>query len=154
VFETYTPFELSGTVNGVLLLKDDEEKEFTLDFQGSAAKLIIENDPDTIYASNYLKYVGQTTSGKSKVLYTTYATAHSFGVEFENKVYGFDLIDGCCCAIIDGLEFYYKAETNAEYLILKVFKEVELNENFRTHSQKLKLLPNSVIVFAIQKISE
>ncbi len=150
IFESFSPGEFTGTVNGVLLFKSEKSNEFILDFQGSSAKLFVENDPDTIYANNYLKYVGQTTSGKSKVRYTTYATAHSFSVEIGNKIYGFNLIDGCCCVIIDGLEFYYKLETKTEYLILKVIKELELRENFRSHTQKLILLPNSVIVFAIK----
>jgi len=53
VFQNLESGSFSGTVNGVLIVKDSQNKQSLLDFQGSYAKLEIEKDEHEVYDTNY-----------------------------------------------------------------------------------------------------
>ncbi|MGY5353497.1 hypothetical protein [Wenyingzhuangia sp. IMCC45467] len=152
VFQNLESGNFSGTINGILIVRDSENKESLLDFQGSYAKLEIEKDEDEVYDVSYKKYTGKTTSGKTEIKYETYAYANSIGIEFNGEYYNLSLIDGACDLIINGLEYSYKSEKNAEYLIIRITKEIELMNRYDSKIRKtIKLLPNSTLVFAINR---
>ncbi len=152
VFQDLESGNFSGTVNGVLIMKDSDNKESLFDFQGSYAKLEIEKDEDEVYDLSYKKYIGKTTSGKTEIKYQTYGSANSFGIEFKGEFYELSLIDGACDLIINGLEYSYESEKSAEYLIIRVTKEIELKNSYKSKVRKsIKVLPNSTLIFAIKR---
>ncbi|WP_452227629.1 MULTISPECIES: hypothetical protein [unclassified Lacinutrix] len=152
VFQNLESGNFSGTVNGVLIVKDSENRQSLLDFQGSYAKLEIEKDEHEVYDVSYKKYTGKTTSGKTEIKYETYAYANSIGIEFNGEYYNLSLIDGACDLIINGIEYSYESEKNAEYLILRITKEIELMNSYDSKIRKaIKLLPNSTLVIAINR---
>tara|TARA_R110002012_G_C11617602_1_gene608650 strand:+ start:1049 stop:1669 length:621 start_codon:yes stop_codon:yes gene_type:complete len=152
VFQDFESGNFNGTVNGILIVKDSDNKESIFDFQGSYAKLEIEKDEEEVYDLSYKKYVGKTTSGKTEIKYQTYGSANSFGIEFKGEFYELSLIDGACDLIIKGLEYSYESEKSAEYLIIRVTKEIELKNSYKSKVRKsIKVLPNSTLIFAIKR---
>jgi len=152
VFQNLESGKFSGTINGILIVRDSENKESLLDFQGSYAKLEIEKDEHEVYDLSYKKYCGKTTSGKTEIRYETYASANSFGIELSGKYYNLSLIDGACDLVINGLEYSYESEKNAEYLIIRITKEIKLMNSYKSKVRKsIKILPNSTLVFAINR---
>ena len=54
--------------------------------------------------------------------------------------------------IINGIEYSYESEKNAEYLILRITKEIELMNSYDSKIRKaIKLLPNSTLVIAMNR---
>ena len=152
VFQNLESGNFSGTINGILIVKDSENKESLLDFQGSYAKLEIEKDEDEVYDLSYKKYTGKTTSEKTIIKYETYASANSFGIELNGEYYDLSIIDGACDLIINGLEYSYESEKSAEYLIIRITKEIELMNSHKNKVRKsIKVLPNSTLIFAIKR---
>ena len=152
VFQDLESGNFNGTVNGILIVKGSDDKESLLDFQGSYAKLEIEKDEDEVYDLSYKKYIGKTTSGKTEIKYQTYGSANSFGIEFKGEFYELSLIDGACDLIINGLEYSYKSEKSAEYLIIQVTKEIELKNSYKSKVRKsIIVMPNSTLIFAIKR---
>ncbi len=152
VFQNLASGNFSGTINGILIVKDSKNKESLLDFQGSSATLNIEKDEDEVYDMSFKKYSGKTTSGKTNIKYETYALANSIGIEFNGEYYDLSLIDGACDLIINGLEYSYESEKSTEYLIIRVTKEIQLMNSYKTNVRKsIKILPNSTLVFAINR---
>ena len=152
VFQDLESGNFNGTINGILIVKNSDNKESLLDFQGSYAKLEIEKDKDEVYDLSYKKYVGKTTSGKTQIKYQTYGSANSFGIEFKGEFYELSLIDGACDLIINGLEYSYESEKSAEYLIIRVTKEIELKNSYKSKVRKsIRVLPNSTLIFAIKR---
>ncbi|MDO5981762.1 hypothetical protein [Flavivirga spongiicola] len=148
VFQDLETGSFSGTLNGILIVKDSENKKSLLDFQGSYGKLEIEKDEHEVYDLSYKKYIGKTTSGKTEIKYQTYGSANSFGIEFKGQFYELSLIDGACDLIINGLEYSYESEKNAEYLIIRITKEIRLKNPYR---KSISVLPNSTLIFAIKR---
>lgn len=152
VFQNLESGNFNGTVNGILIVQDHENKESLLDFQGSYAKLEIEKDEDEVYDLSYKNYTGKTTSGKTEISYQTYGSENSFGIEFKGLYYELSLIDGACDLIINGLEYSYESEKSAEYLIIRITKEIELRNRYKSRTQKsIRVLPNSTLIFAIKR---
>ena len=152
VFQNLESGNFIGTINGILIVKDSENKESLLDFQGSSAQLDIEKDENELYDLSYKKYSGKTTSGKTEIKYETYATANSFGIQISGEYYELSLIDGACDLVINGLEYYYESEKSAEYLIIRITKDIELINSYKNKVRKsIKILPNSTLVFAINR---
>ncbi|PNW26032.1 hypothetical protein [Formosa algae] len=152
VFQNLESGNFSGTINGILIVKDSKNKESLLDFQGSSAKLDIEKDEHEVYDLSYKKYSGKTTSGKTEIKYETYASANSIGIEISGEYYDLSLIDGACDLVINGLEYSYESEKSAEYLIIRITKEIELMNRYDSKIRKaIKILPNSTLVFAINR---
>ncbi|WP_053957210.1 hypothetical protein [Inediibacterium massiliense] len=147
-----------GTVSGILFLQRGEmntkEKVFIiLDFQGGNAVLNVEKDLDEIYDLCSENYIGFTTSGKSVVRYSTYATANGLTIEVGKDKYRITTIDGACEEKIEGVESKYWTENNVEYLTLKFPKEVRmygLDNNLITYKRYAKILPDSFLVFCIK----
>ena len=152
VFNSLEKGHFTGTINGLLILESSERRKLVLDFQGSKAELNIEKDLDFVYDASFKKYVGQTTSGKTKIYYQTYADAHSFGIEINETKYELSLIDGACDLVINGLEYLYETESNTEYLILRFSKKIELWENGNINGNKIWVEPMSTLTLAINRI--
>lgn len=152
VFQDLELGNFNGTVNGILIIKNSENKESILDFQGSSAKLNIEKDEHEVYDLSYKKYSGKTTSGKTEIKYETYASANSIGIELNGEYYDLSLIDGACDSIINGLEYSYESEKSAEYLIIRITRGIELMNRYDSKIRKsIKILPNSTLIFAINR---
>ncbi|CAL2107290.1 conserved exported hypothetical protein [Tenacibaculum sp. 190524A02b] len=149
VFQGLESGNFKGTANGVLIVKDTQHKELLLDFQGSYAELDIEKDEHEIYDISYKKYTGKTTSGRTKIIYQTYAFANALAIYLQGVQYELSVIDGACEQVINGLEYSYTSEKSTEYLIIRVTKEIVLNDIKSTKS--IKIIPNSTLVFAINR---
>ncbi|MEO1484093.1 MAG: hypothetical protein AAFU57_00010 [Bacteroidota bacterium] len=141
----------TGTINGILILENMDGSETVLDFQGSNAKLEIEKDEHNVYDLSFKKYSGQTTSGKTKILYETYGLANAFTIDIGGVNYKLSMIDGGCDLVINGLEYLYKKEIGTEYLILRFSKKIELWENEVVDGKKLWVKPESTITLAITR---
>ena len=153
-----------GTINGLLLVKKNN-KDTILDFQGSEAILELIPDNEAVYDISFKKYIGFTTSGKTKMLYTTYGYANELSIILDNKDYRVGVIDGACDSIIKNLSFHYAQDVGAEYLILTVISPIELDDFYSEmeagnisgvddtnyKKQSIQLMPQSVIIFAITK---
>lgn len=147
VFQDLKTGKFLGTTNGILIIKDSDNQEYLLDFQGSYATLQVEKDEYEIHDVSYKRYTGKTTNRKSKIEYQTYGLANSLGVQFNGVYYEKTLLSGNYDLIINGLDYSYKAEKNTEYLILRVTKEIEL----AGPEDSIKIVPNSTIVFAVRR---
>ena len=156
-----------GTVNGILILENKSRKTI-LDFQGSEAELLIEADSFEVYDVSTKIYKGTTTSGRTEIQYRTYGRANAIRVYILNNWYELSFIDGACYEVIDGLEYQYEIENTEEYLVLVVTKELVLNnwqhiikteytmdpdniEQLKPKKREIKILPNSTLVFAINR---
>lgn len=166
VFQDLKDGQFQGTTNGILFVKRWDGKELILDFQGSYGMLDIQHDPDQIYDSSTKVYNGKTTSGRTDVKYETYASANGLSIKFGEEWFQITSIDGACDMVINGIDYLYRAEHAAEYLVLKVEKELTL-DNFqyllrknspnpviselRKEEREITVLPNSTLVFAIKR---
>ncbi|MBI1184801.1 hypothetical protein GC194_11040 [bacterium] len=135
-----------------------------MDFQGSYGMLDIMEDDDKIYDSSTKMYMGKTTSGRTNIKYATYASANGLFIELNDEWFGISAIDGACDMVVNGIEYYYKAENSIEYLVLNITKELVLDnyqwlrekkgdsmnaEALAKQERKIYVLPNSALVFAI-----
>jgi len=157
VFQNFKTGNYSGTINGVLVIKNYRGEKIILDFQGSKCELNLEHDKHEVYDVSYKTYSGETTSGKSKIYYITYAQANLLKLIIDKKLYIVGMIDGACDQVIEGLDYEYVAEKSTEYLILKYLKPVKLiNWNYKLGKAELPkeeiiIQPSSVLVFAIKR---
>lgn len=173
VFANIKSGKYEGTANGILLLKNPEGKQLVLDFQGSLCELTLEEDEYEVYDVSTKKYLAQTTSGKTRIRYETYNLANQLSIEYQGQFYNIGLLDGAHDMIIDGLSYTYIPEKETEYLMLTAKKELKLSnyrflldeliktdkENVTDRIQQeviekeqfIRLLPNSVIIFAIKR---
>ena len=168
VFAKLKKGDFSGTVSGILILKSKKGKQLILDFQGSKANLRIVPDEDEIYDISYKKYTGFTTSGKTRLLYSTYAMGNEIGVVLNNVEFAKTHLDGCSCEAIEGINYKYVGEKGYEYLILHIDKPITLSnwqyllrndpdpehKNLDELKKKKRIYivqPNSVIVFTIKR---
>lgn len=168
VFQDKESGDYNGTTNGVLFIIDESGKDIILDFQGSYGKLLIEKDSNEVYDVSTKSYYGQTTSGKTEINYKTYAWANGIGIKLNGHWFELSAIDGACDMVINGVSYSYKSESSTEYLVISVRKELELSnwqyilrtehtmnpdniENLKLKKKTIKLLPNSTLVFAIQR---
>jgi hypothetical protein len=168
VFAKLRKGDFSGTVNGVLILESENEKQIILDFQGSTANLRIVPDEYEVYDISYKNYTGLTTSGKTKFLYSTYSMGNEIGIVLNNVEFSKTHLDGCSCEVIEGINYNYIEETEYEYLVLYIDKPITLSNwqylirndpdpehiniaDLRKKEQKYIVQPSSAIVFAIKK---
>ena len=159
VFQNMKEGKFKGTVNGVLFLETPEKSDLILDFQAGYSELNIIPVVHEIYDVSYKKYTGQTTSGKTKVQYSTYNSANKFSIELLTGVYTIGVHDGASDMVVNGINYTYKREKNCEYLVVLFEKDLTLN-NFRwlinkniepKEARKLRkeiiIKANSVLVF-------
>jgi hypothetical protein len=153
-----------GTINGILILKSENNKEIILDFQGSKAKKFITPDISEVYAKYYFSYIGTTTSGKTNILFRTYFEADEFGILLNGITYSVSTIDGTCEAKINGINYNFYNEKEREYLIITFSENIKLstmgfplinlndvpNFNYSKNvNKKIIIDKNSVLLFAI-----
>lgn len=127
VFNNTASGNYAGTANGILFFKNPQNKDVILDFQGSPLTLVLEEDIDEVYDVSRKIYTAYTTSGKTKITYTTYATANRLTIQYQGQEFAIGIIDGACDMAIDGLNWKYLNEKDTEYLILTVNKELYLS---------------------------
>ncbi len=163
VFQNLEKGKFTGTVNGVLFIKDTQDKEIILDFQAGKSELNILHDSTQMYDVSIKEYLGWTTSGKTKILYSTYADANKLSIELSSGVFKIGTHDGASDMVVNGINYHYKSELNTEYLVISFDKDLVL-DNYRwlihqgilppkTHELKKEIViqANSVIVFAMNK---
>jgi hypothetical protein len=125
VFKQINEGVFVGTVNGVLFCELDNSDQI-LDFQGSTSRLQIIPDPDEVYDTNTKIYSGQTTSGRTTIEYSTYAWANELTIKLNGQEFEITAIDGACDMVINGIDYFYKAEQGTEYLVLFFSSDLEL----------------------------
>ncbi|WP_299107157.1 hypothetical protein [uncultured Tenacibaculum sp.] len=168
VFQDLKNGVFNGSVNGILIVKKNKQTELIFDFQGSESTLNILPQEEEVYDVSTKSYLGKTTSGRTEIKYETYAYANGIGIKLNGQWFELSAIDGACDMVINGLDYSYHSESSAEYLVIKINKELELNNwrflirtehktdpnNIHTLMKKkksIKVLPNSTIVFAIKR---
>lgn len=162
VFRNTKYGDFEGTINGVLFLKNTAGQDLILDFQGSPASLKLKPDEDEIYDVSWKNYIGYTTSQKSYINYQNYAFANRLKIIIASKTFSVGIIDGDVSMIVKGLKYEYRAEKSTEYLILSVEKEIILDnalelmeekgyDEIKDRIERIKLMPHSVVVFAISR---
>jgi hypothetical protein len=169
VFQKIDTGYFEGTTNGLLIIKDTLGTKVLYDFQGSFGELKLIKDFDTIYDVSRKLYSGKTTSGKTEIIYETYATSNRIAIKINGQWFEESNIDGACEYPIDNLKFVYQAEKDVEYLILIFTKDIEINngqylfannkfpkdENnyikLNKEISKFIICKNSTIVFAIKR---
>jgi len=168
VFQKLESGNFSGTTNGIFVIENLNGVETILDFQGSFGKLEIVKDEYEVYDVSTKKYTGKTTSGKTEIRYETYAWANSIGIYLADQWFELSAIDGASDMVLNGIDYYYIAEQSAEYLIINLSKELILSNwqflirtehtmepdninELKPKKKSIKILPNSTIVFAINR---
>lgn len=163
VFQNLDNGKFTGTVNGVLFIKDTQDKEIILDFQAGKSELNIVHDSTEMYDVSTKEYLGWTTSGKTKIYFSTYSSANKLSIELSSGVFKIGSHDGASDMVVNGINYYYKSELHTEYLVLTIKKDLVL-DNFwwyrhqgvlpkKAHELKKEIViqANSVIVFAMNK---
>ena len=163
VFQELQNGKFTGTVNGVLFIKNTKNKELILDFQSGKSELNIIPDTSEVYDISYKKYEGWTTSEKTKIYYSTYSSANKFSIELSTGIFTIGSHDGASDMVVNGINYHYKAETDAEYLVIAIEKDLTLdnfwwlrNQNIepkKAHELKKEIIvqANSVLVFVINR---
>lgn len=164
-FKNLDEGEFTGTINGVLFV-EREGNELIIDFQGSPSSLTVTPDLNEVYDSSTKKYLGESTNGNSNVSYSTYAMANEFKLKIGNTGYGITAIDGAADMVINGIDYYYQAEANTEYLVLTFSKDLAIDnwrflldnsveprdiQELRKKKLNLVIKKNSTLTFAIKK---
>ncbi len=150
VFHHMPSGQFAGTVNGVFFIQKANGTEIILDFQGGKAQLDIEYEEEEVYDVSTRTYTGFTTSGRTEIQYANYASANALKITLGDKVYQLNLINGACDMEINHLEYTYKAEKTAEYLILRASQPISLR-TYAQNPEKITLLPASTVVFAMKR---
>jgi hypothetical protein len=163
VFQNLEKGKFTGTVNGVLFIKDSQDKELILDFQAGRSELNIVHDSTMMYDVSIKEYVGWTTSGKTKIFYSTYADANKLSIELSSGIFKIGSHDGASDMVVNGMNYHYQSELNTEYLVVSFEKDLVL-DNYRwlihqdilppkAHELKKEIViqANSVLVFAMNK---
>lgn len=168
VFQEMENGEFSGTTNGVIFVEIENRNEIILDFQGSFGALKIEKDPDKVYDVSIKSYHGKTTSGKTEIKYETYAWANEIGIKLNEQWFELTAIDGASDMVLNGINYFYKKESKTEFLVIQIDKELTLSnwqylirtehtmnpenvEELKEKEKEIKILPNSTLVFAINR---
>jgi hypothetical protein len=161
IFQELDSGEFHGTINGVLSLKRASNSDLILDFQAGQAELFIKPDPNQVYDVSTKTYQGFTTSGKTKICYSTYASANKMTIKLTNGDFIAGSHDGASDMVINGILYEYISEGNTEYLSLIFNNDVKF-DNFwwlrdqgfnpkeaKEMKQEIIVKANSVIVFVI-----
>jgi len=168
VFQKLKSVNFNGTTNGILVIKNLHGSDAILDFQGSFGKLEVEKDEHEVYDVSTKRYTGKTTSGRTEIRYETYAWANSIGIYLADQWFELSAIDGACDMVLNGIDYYYIAEQSTEYLVINISKKLTLSNwqflirtehtmepdninELKPKKKTIKILPNSTIVFAINR---
>lgn len=164
VFKQISKGTYNGTVTGVLFCELDNT-DLILDFRGSQSKLDIIPDPNEVYDTNTKIYSGQTSSERTAIEYSTYALANKLILKLNNQEFEITAIDGGCDMVINGIDYYYQAVKEIEYLVIVFSSDVELTNwqslvrgteqpnitELKRDKQALVVRKNSTLTFAIER---
>ncbi len=163
IFNTIDSGQFVGKTTGYLQI-DINGKNLVLDFQNTETVLDIERDPNVVYDNSTKRYSTHTTTGKTNLIYETYALANILTVILNGEHYRIGTIDGACDMPVLGLSFNYCNEIDIEYLTLFVTKPLELATTMRLMQEKkisypeakktakrVTLLPGSTLILTIKK---
>lgn len=161
IFQQLDSGNFKGTINGVLFIKHSDKSDLILDFQAGRANLYIEPDFNEVYDVSTKIYKGFTTSGKTKIYYSTYAGANKMTIELSGGNFTAGSHDGASDMVINGIMYEYKSEKNTEYLSVIFNKDVPFDNFWWLRDQGYKPMKakemkkeiivkaNSALVFAI-----
>jgi hypothetical protein len=168
VYQDFESGKFKGTVSGILIVQKKDGQQIILDFQGSEAILNILRDEDEVYDVSTKSYTGKTTSGRTEIKYETYAWANGIGINLNGQWFELSAIDGACDMVINGIEYSYHSEKDAEYLVIRINKELDLSnwqylirtehtmepnniDDLKVKKKVIKILPNSTLTFAMKR---
>jgi hypothetical protein len=163
IFNSIDSGKYNGSASGYISISDNG-RNFVIDFQSTESILNIERDPDQMYDNSTKIYITSSTSGRTKLIYETYALANILTIVLDDNKYKIGTIDGAADMPIIGLTFNYCNESEIEYLTLFVTKPLELTTtdqemddkkiNFqqaKKAAKKIKVLPGSTLILTIRK---
>jgi hypothetical protein len=161
-FKNVKSGEFSGILSGVIFIKTTTDI-LAFDFQSTAGSLTCEPDTNEMYDVSYKIYRGKTTSGKTQILYSTYASSNFFSISLKSGVYSIGSHDGASDMVVNGIQYKYFQENNIEYLSLIITKDLTLS-NFwwlrnngtsvseaNKNAKEITLLSNSTLIFTLKK---
>ena len=163
VFQNLSTGEFGGTINGVLFISNENNEKTILDFQAGNAKLTMVTDHNMVYDVSTKLYTGHTTSGKTKIFYSTYSGANKLTIVLSSGHFTAGSHDGASDMVINGVNYVYQAEREMEYLVVTTDRDIKM-DNFwwlrgkghdpaKAHELKkeITLITNSSIVFSIKR---
>ncbi len=163
IFQKLDSGKFNGTINGVLFIKRSDNSDLILDFQAGQADLNIKPDSNEIYDVSTKLYEGYTTSGKTRIYYSTYAGANKMIIELSGGNFTAGSHDGASDMVINGIRYEYKFEKNTEYLSVIFNKDVTFDNFWWLRDQgyipkiakeikkEITVKANSAVVFAIYR---
>ena len=163
VFKNLNNGQYTGTINGALFILKENSDTIILDFQAGNANLNIIPDTNKVYDHSTKVYTGNTTSGKTSILYSTYSMANKLTIELTSGHFAVGSHDGASDMVINGINYSYYTEEGMEYLAITFDKDVTLdnfwwlrqngNDAAKSHQlkQKITIRSNSAIIFAIKR---
>jgi hypothetical protein len=148
-FQKLKSGDFSGSMSGVLLLvKNGSTNVITHNFLKEKSVLNIVYDKDEVYDVSRKNYLTQKSG--IKLRYTTYCFANCFELIINGDTCRYNVIDGGCDLVIDGLEWRYYADDDRELLFLNVTKDFGLWKR-RTSISSYVVKAGSVLCFNIRR---
>ncbi|GHT67051.1 hypothetical protein AGMMS50239_29550 [Bacteroidia bacterium] len=114
-----------GSLSGVLrLVKNGSKDVLTYNFRNEESDLRLVYDENEIYDVSRKNYIFRRND--IKLRYTTYFWANCFEIILNGDTCFFDVIDGGCGFVIDGINWQYDTSDDRELLSLTFTKDVGL----------------------------
>ncbi|GHT67053.1 hypothetical protein AGMMS50239_29570 [Bacteroidia bacterium] len=114
-----------GSLSGVLrLVKNGSKDVLTYNFRNEESDLRLVYDEDEIYDVSRKNYIFRRND--IKLRYTTYFWANCFEIILNGDTCSYNVIDGSCDFVIDGINWQYDTSDNRELLSLTFTKDVGL----------------------------
>jgi hypothetical protein len=124
-FQCLESGDFPGSLSGVLhIVKNGSKNVWSCQFRNEKSLLHIVYDEYEVYDVSRKNYLFQ--SDGINLRYTTYCLANCFEIIVNGDTCDFNVIDGGCDLVIDGLEWQYRADDDRELLFLNVTKDFGL----------------------------
>jgi hypothetical protein len=115
----------SGSLSGVLrLVKNGSKDVLIYNFQNEESVLQLVYDENEIYDVSYKNYLFR--GNDIKLRYTTYFWANSFEIILNGDTCSYDVIDGGCGFVVEGIKWQYDTSDDHELLVLTFTKDMGL----------------------------
>jgi hypothetical protein len=114
-----------GSLSGVLrLVKNGSKDVLTYNFRNEESDLRLVYDENETYDVSRKNYIFRRNDIKFR--YTTYCMANCFEIILNGDTCSYDVIDGGCDLVIDGIKWQYDTSDDHELLSLTFTKDVGL----------------------------
>jgi hypothetical protein len=151
IFQNLKEGFFQGQVSGELRIVNLSGDTVKVSFDKGKALLQIQPDPDEVYDVSRKVYSCSSKNDKTSFTYSTYAHSNAIGLNFKDKDYGFNLIDGDCYSVFKNLDYAYIQTAKQEQLTLCFTGNVELTYPPSHIGPVIIILTGSRLTFVIEK---